>query len=83
MEVGNIYHEILCESYRENKGRIRVRTIPCSALPVSMYVECCKTTRERYPVGTKFITTYVKICRKPVGCLYARAEGQRIYPLSE
>lgn len=83
MEVGDIYYEILCESYRENRGRIRVRTFPCPAIPYSMYVECCKKTRERYPVGTKFITTYVKICRKPVGNLYAHAEGQMIYPLED
>lgn len=80
MEIGNYYDNILCESFHDREtGRIRIRTIPCNALPESLLVESLKIFREKYPVGTKFETTKIKICQKPNGRIYARAEDQMLY----
>lgn len=66
MEIGNYYNDIICESfYDKNTYKIRIRTIPCEVFPSSLMVESLKMFRERYPVGTKFNTTRVKICIKP------------------
>lgn len=32
-----------------------------------MVIECLKKLREAYPIGTKFTTVNVKICKKPDG----------------
>lgn len=80
MEIGNYYNDIICESfYDKNTYKIRIRTIPCEVLPSSLMVESLKMFRERYPVGTKFNTTRVKICIKPGNRIYARAEDQMLY----
>jgi hypothetical protein len=82
MEIGNYYTSIICESFLDNEtGRIRIRTIPCDVIPQSLMVESLKIFRERYPLGTKFNTTQVKICKKPDGRIYARAEDQMLYVL--
>jgi len=81
MQVGEIHYEIMCESYWGRNGIIQVRTLPCPAIPESLNVECSKRIRAEYPVGTKFMTKYVKICQKPDDILYARAKDQMIYPL--
>jgi hypothetical protein len=85
MEVGDYYNNILCESFLDPEtGRVRIRTIKCPALPNSLMVESLKKFRElnRYHLGTKFTTKNIKICKKPDGRIYARAEGQMLYPLA-
>lgn len=80
MKLGNYYENVICESFiDEETGRARIRTIPCEAIPEPILVESLKKFREDYPIGTKFNTTNVKICKKPDGRIYARAEKQMLY----
>lgn len=80
MEVGNYYENILCESFHDKESRrVRIRTIPCDSMPTSILVESLKIFRDRYPVGTKFRANNVKICKKPDGRIYARAQDQMLY----
>lgn len=79
MEIGNYYDNILCESfYDKEASKIRIRTIPCEAIPEPLWVESLRVFRT-YPIGTKFRTTNVKICKKSHGRIYARAENQMLY----
>ena len=35
-------------------GKVHVRPLPGQGYPEDMYVECARSIRERYPVGTRF-----------------------------
>ncbi len=84
MEIGNYYDNILCESFYDKESRrVRIRTILCTAIPVSIMVESSKIFRDHYPVGTKFRANNVKICKKPDGRIYGRAQDQMLYPIDE
>jgi|688.fasta_scaffold745091_2 hypothetical protein len=63
--------------------RNRVRPLPNQDLPTSLFIECSKSIREKYPVGTIFIAKSVKVCCKETGVFYLRAEKQIITPLIE
>lgn len=41
-----------------------------------MVIECLKSFREQYPLGTKFIAENVKFCKKTNGRIYLRAKNQ-------
>jgi hypothetical protein len=80
MEIGNYYENIICESFLDSEtGRIRIRTIPCEAIPQSLMVESLKIFRFSYPIGTKFRAENVKITQKPLGRVHARAKDQMLY----
>ena len=52
------YHQVVVETYYAitsgTSSRIRVRPINGQAFPTSMDVECSRSMRMQYPVGTKF-----------------------------
>ena len=80
--VGNYIDNIECENFLDPEtGRIRVRPLPGQGLPTNLVIECSRSERERYPLGTRFRTDNVKICTKPDGRIYLRASGQWIYKI--
>jgi hypothetical protein len=77
--IGDIFEKVICESFLDHAtGRIRVRPISLIDLSNDLMVECCKKERERYPIGTKFMTTSVKVCKKPDGRIYLYAKNHKI-----
>lgn len=77
--IGNYIENVKCESFKDPEtGRIRVRPLSDQGIPVKYLIECSKDERERYPLGTKFITKDVKVCQKPDGRIYLRARDQMI-----
>lgn len=80
--VGNVFDKIKCESFIDPEtSRIRVRPIEGQGLPADILIECSKKERMSYPVGTRFNTESVKVCKKPDGRLYLRAKDQMIYKI--
>ncbi len=78
--TGNYIENILCENFLDvETNRIRVRPLPNQGLPINIVIECLKKIREAYPLGTKFKTINVKVCKKPDGRIYLRAKDQMIY----
>ena len=51
------YQQVVVETYydvRERDGsHVRVRPVPGQVLPTTMIVECSRSMRNRYPVGTR------------------------------
>ena len=77
--VGNIYENIKCESFKDpESSRVRVRPLEGQNLPTKIVIECSKSERAKYPLGTKFITESVKVCSKPDGRVYLRAKDHLI-----
>jgi hypothetical protein len=77
--IGDSFENIKCESFKDPEtSRIRVRPLPNQGLSTELFIECSKLERERYPLGTKFITIEVKVCTKPDGRIYLRAKDQQI-----
>jgi hypothetical protein len=73
------YSNLPCESFLDPEtGRIRVRPIKGHPLH-QMVIECSRSIRNQYPVGTLFYCEEVKVCRKPDGREYLRAKDQMIY----
>jgi hypothetical protein len=69
--IGNYFGDIVCESFRDPEtSRIRVRPVAGGQLPKHLLFECSKFEREASPIGTKFIASNVKACRKPYGRIY-------------
>lgn len=64
------YNQIVVETYSARKSgkksTIHVRPIDGQLYPVDMDVECSRTMRKSYPVGTKF-KLYVKVKNKDGG----------------
>jgi hypothetical protein len=80
--IGNYYTEIICESFVDKEtGRIRVRPLKDQILPSNLVIECLKSIRESYPIGTLFTAENVKVCKKPDGRIYLRAKDQIIKKL--
>jgi succinate dehydrogenase/fumarate reductase-like Fe-S protein len=81
--IGNYIKNIKCENFLDTEtDRIRVRPLPNQEIPTDVVIECSKFERERHPVGTKFITIDVKVCKKPDGRIYLRARDQLIVKIS-
>tara|TARA_R110002049_G_scaffold181329_2_gene348674 strand:+ start:38 stop:295 length:258 start_codon:yes stop_codon:yes gene_type:complete len=77
--IGNYYENITCENFKDPEtGRIRVRPLDGQNLPTNIVIECSKSERESHPIGTKFITENVKVCKKSDGRIYLRAKDQFI-----
>lgn len=77
--IGNYYTDIIYESFKDiETGRIRVRPVKDQILSSDLVVECSKSIRESYPIGTLFTTENVKVCKKPDGRIYLRAKNQII-----
>lgn len=61
------YHQIIVETYysspRGDKGDIRVRPAKGQFYSPTLAVECSRSLRTQYPVGTKFLMQ-VKLCNK-------------------
>lgn len=82
MNLGDIYENIVCESFKDPEtSRIRVRPTSGQNLPTKLLIECSKHERNSHPVGTKFMTDYVKVCQKSDGRIYLRAKEQMIYKI--
>jgi hypothetical protein len=80
--IGNYINNVKCESFIDPEtAKIRVRPLPNQGLPTNLVIECSKSERERYPVGTKFTTADVKVCTKPDGRVYLRARDQMIHKI--
>ena len=80
--VGQYLENILCESFIDPEtSRIRVRPISGQGIPTSLVIECRSKLRKMDPVGTKFRTENVKVCKKPDGRVYLRAKDQMIYKI--
>lgn len=80
--IGNVYPKIECESFKDPEtGRIRVRPVTGQDVPENIVIECSSTERKAHPLGTRFITEKVKVCKKPDGRIYLRAKDQRITKL--
>ena len=71
------YRQVVVETYEEvkagNSSRIHVRPVPGQPYPTTMDVECSRSMRKLYPVGTKF-RIYAKETNKEGGkpFLYSR-----------
>ena len=79
LTLGNYYENIKCENFIDPEtNRIRVRPLSGQNLPTNIVIECSKKERESHPIGTKFITENVKVCKKPDGRIYLRAKDQFI-----
>lgn len=77
--IGTIYENIKCESFKDPEtGRIRVRPLEGQGLPTKILIECSSEERKAHPIGTKFKTENVKICKKTDGRIYLRAKDQWI-----
>lgn len=77
--IGNIIENFKCESFLDPEtGRIRVRPLENQGVPTNLVVECNSEERKAHPVGTKFKTENVKVCKKPDGRIYLRAKNQWI-----
>jgi len=75
---GNYYENIQCENFKDKRtGRIRVRLLSGQGFSTDLVIECSKKERESHPIGTKFITENVKVCKKD-GRSYLRAKDQFI-----
>jgi hypothetical protein len=82
MVIGDIIENIECESFKDPEtGRIRVRPLPGQGLPTKIVIECSSDERKAHPVGTKFKTENVKVCKKSDGRIYLRAKDQMIYKI--
>ena len=77
--IGDIFENVICESFLDPEtGRIRVRPIDGQGLPTKIVIECSSKERKAHPIGTKFKTENVKVCKKSDGRIYLRAKGQNI-----
>jgi hypothetical protein len=77
--IGNYIENVCCESFLDPEtNRIRVRALPNRALPNNLLIECSRDEREKHPIGTRFRTIDVKVCKKPDGRIYLRARDQII-----
>ena len=72
------FFELVLGSKDPETGRIRVRPLPGQNLPIKIVIECSRSERNAHPVGTKFITENVKVCKKEDGRIYLRAKNQFI-----
>lgn len=74
------YKNLICESFLDAEtGRITVK--PSLGQPFQgMVIKCSRSIRKQYPVRTKFYCEELKVCQKPDGREYLRAENQRILP---
>ena len=80
--IGDILDNIKCESFKDPEtGRIRVRPLPNQGIPTKIVIECSSAERKAHPVGTKFRTENVKVCKKSDGRIYLRAKDQMIYKI--
>ena len=80
--IGNIFDDVKCESFKDPEtGRIRVRPLEGQGFPTKLLIECSSTERKAHPVGTKFRTENVKVCKKTDGRIYLRAKDQMIYKI--
>ncbi|WP_339614643.1 hypothetical protein [uncultured Winogradskyella sp.] len=59
-------------------SRVRVRPLEGQGLPTNILIECSSEERKSHPVGTKFKTENVKVCKKTDGRIYLRAKDQWI-----
>jgi hypothetical protein len=74
-----VYCNLDCESFLDPEtGRVRVRPLKDHHLH-NMVIECSRSIRNQFPVGTKFYCVEAKICKKPDGREYLRAKDQMIY----
>ena len=84
LSIGTYYRNILCESFLDpDTNRIRVRPLVNQVVPPSIFIECSKSIREGYPLGTKFKALGVTVCKKQTGRLYLRADNQKIYKVED
>ena len=81
LTVGNIIENVKCESFKDNKGKIKVRPLKDEGFPKNINIECSATERKAHPLGTKFYTENVRVCMKPNKTFYLRAAGQKIYKI--
>lgn len=80
--IGNYHQDILCESFLDSEtNRIRVRPLPNQGLSVKLVIECSSKERKLHPIGTKFKTENVKVCKKPTGRIYLYAKDKMIYKI--
>lgn len=80
--IGNFIDNLKCESFLDRRtGRVRVRPISEQGISTEILIECSRYERDKYPVGTKFYTENVKVCKKPDGRIYLRAKDQMIYKI--
>ena len=84
LAIDNYIENVKCESFKDfDTGRIRIRPLPNQGISTNLMIECRKEFREtnKFPLGTQFSTTNVKVCQKEVGRIYLRAEKQMLYKI--
>lgn len=82
--VGDYFYNIKCELFYDRLTyRNRVRPLPNQGVPTDLFVECLKSIRKQYPIGTIFIAKSLKVCNKEGIGFYFRAENQIITPITE
>ncbi len=82
--IGNYLPNVKCETFIDPEtGRKRVRPLPGQGIPTSLVIECSRSIRDNYPLGTKFLAVTLKVCDKSNGRMYLRAEGQMIFKIEE
>lgn len=81
--LGSYIPNVKCESFLDYEtNRIRVRPLEGQGIPTNLVIECSKAIRESHPIGTKFYTRNAKVCTKPDGRFYLRAEDQMIHKIN-
>ena len=86
LTIGNIIDNVKCESFKDpDTGRIRIRPIPNQGIPTGLMIESLKVFRDtdKFPLGTQFYATTVKVCQKEIGRIYLRAEKQMLYEIND
>lgn len=82
--IGQYIENIKCESFLDKEtNRIRIRPLPGQIVPSNLLIECLKIYREQYPLGTRFVSKNVKVCKKVSGRVYLRSEGQLLEKIKE
>lgn len=82
--VGQYIKNVKCILVYDNLTyKRRVKALPDQNIPTDLFIECSKSIREKYPLGTKFLAKTIKVCQKPGSQLYLRAEEQIIYLIVE
>ena len=69
--IGNTFNNVQCESFLDSAtNRIRVRSIGDTNIPAGILVECLRSIRDQYPIGTRFYAEEMKVCKKPDGRIF-------------
>lgn len=80
--LGDYYENIKCESFVDPETRrIRIRPLEGQGLSTKLVISCYMKLRKAYPIGTKFKTDNVLVCKQSDGRIYLYAKDKMIYKI--